>query len=156
MESSPTFDALAESARQDKFEWADYALPYVISSVDNDVPLKVQQQADEFAERLATVNSNTIPIYLAEYYFNTGRPEKAFDMIDKYVDYVSSDQSAWQQAFNLLQTYADDTEGFRSEVAHLAEKLEQWNAENIGNIQLEQAQYEFIAEYTGIDNWEGQ
>ena len=49
-----------------------------------------------------------------------------------------------------------DTEGFRSEVAHLAEKLEQWNAENIGNIQLEQAQYEFIAEYTGIDNWEGQ
>ena len=147
MDMDPTMQTLVRSASLDKFEWADYALPYVVNAQGDNVNLYVRQQADQFAERLAKEDSNTIPIYLAQYYFDSGRPEQGFAMVEKYVKYVSSDPNAWNRAFALLREYADDSETFRSGVARIAQILETWNAENMGDIQLDEETREFLAAY---------
>lgn len=106
---------------------ADYALSYVLSvSSAGDVDPSVRQQADEYAERLAEVDSNTIPIYLAQYYFLTGRTQEALDMVEQYVDYVSSDPETWQTAFDLLEQYEQDTDDYRTGVQYIAWKLDTW------------------------------
>ena len=147
VENMPTMNTLVEASRLDRFEWADYALPYVINAMSEDVDYNVRTQADAFAERLGTVNSNTIPVYLAEYYFRTGRTEAGIAMLEKYVDYVSSDQNAWQKAVDMLRAFAEDSDAFRSGAAELARRLETWNAENLGKIRLDDAASAFLAEY---------
>ena len=146
---NPTLQTLVQCVKLDRFEWADYALPYVINAMGDNVNPYVRQQADAYAERLAKVNSNTIPIYLAEYYFATDRPEQGIEMVEKYVDYVASDQSAWNTAFSLLRAYADDTEAYRSGIERIAQKLETWNEENIGHVEPDDNAKEFLAEYFG-------
>lgn len=144
VDQNPTLQTLIQSVKLDKFEWADYALPYVINATDDNVNTYVRQQADVYAERLAHVNSNTIPIYLAEYYFDSDRVEQGIAMMEKYVDYVASDQKAWQSAFQLLQTYDDGSETFHNGVVRIAEKLDIWNAENIGTITLDETAMAYI------------
>ncbi len=142
-----TLQTLAQSEKLDRFEWADYALPYVVNATGENINPYVLQQADVYAERLAQVDSNTIPIYLAEYYFNTDRMEQGLAMVEKYVDYVSSDQNAWERAVDLLRTYADDSEVFRNGVIRIAEKLDRWNEENLGTIQLSKEANAFLNQY---------
>ncbi len=131
-----SFEALDEAITLDKFEWADYALSYVESVAVNDVPQEIKDRADKYAQRLEQVDSNSIPIGLAEYYFNTGRTEKAIAMVEKYVDYVSSDAAAWQRAFDLLLANEKYTDVYRAGVQRVAAMLERWNAENLGTVTL--------------------
>ena len=145
IEKEPTLQTLIRCVEMDRFEWADYALPYVTNSMGTDVNPYVRQQADLYAERLAKVNSNTIPIYLAEYYFSSERPEQGFVMIEKYIDYVSSDRNAWQTAFDVLRNYDDGSEMFRSGVVQIAKKLDTWNEENTGFISLDETASAYIA-----------
>lgn len=148
MDRHPSLQTIIRCVELDRFEWADYALPYVLNSEGDNVNPYVRQQADVYAERLEKVNSNTIPIYLAEYYFNSDRPEKGVAMLEKYVDYVSSDQSAWQRAFDLLRNYTDGSEVFRDGIARLAAKMETWNRENIGSIEVNADTSAFIEAYS--------
>ena len=145
MEKNATMQTLVQSVKLDRFEWADYALAYVTNAMGDNVNPYVRQQADEYAERLAEVNSNTIPIYLAEYYFQSDRSEQGIDMLRKYVDYVSSDQSAWRNAFAVLRTYDDGSETFQSGAVRLADMLETWNNENLGTITLDDETNAYIA-----------
>ena len=144
VDKNPTLQTLTQSVKLDRFEWADYALAYVTNAMGDNVNPYVRQQADEYAERLAEVNSNTIPIYLAEYYFNSDRTEQGLAMVEKYVDYVASDQRAWQGAFQLLSNYDDGSEIFRNGVVHIADKLDTWNAEKIGTITLDETATAYI------------
>ena len=66
-------------------------------------------------------------------------------MVEKYVDYVSSDQNAWQNAFALLEGYETDSEVFRAGVVRIAGLLEDWNARNMGGVTLTEANLAFIA-----------
>lgn len=143
------FSDLDRAVSMDKFEWADYMLGYVNSTLTTETDENIRQQADVYAARLAQVDSNTVPIYLAEYYFATGRPDMALEMVEKYVNYVSSDQSAWQNAFALLERYETDTEAFRSGVSRIAGLLEDWNARNMGGVALTEANLAFIARMRG-------
>ena len=129
----------------DKYEWADYMLGYVNSTLSAEVDEDIQRQADVYAARLAQIDSNTVPIYLAEYYFRTERPDMGLEMIEKYVNYVSSDQNAWQSAFQILETYDTGTEAYRAGVARIVGLLEEWNAQNMGGILLTEANLAFIA-----------
>ena len=147
LDRSPTFKTLVQCVNLDHFEWADYALPYVTNVPLDTADYEMLQQADEYAERLSKVNSNTVPIYLAQYYFDSDRPEKGIAMLKKYVNYVSSDETAWNQAFAMLRYYADDSEVFRSGIAEIARMLETWNAENMGEIQLDEETRAFLADY---------
>ena len=143
------FSDLDRAVSMDKFEWADYMLGYVNSTLTTETDETIRQQADAYAARLAQVDSNTVPIYLAEYYFSTGRTELGLEMVEKYVDYVSSDQNAWQTAFALLEGYETDSEVFRAGVVRIAGLLEDWNARNMGGVTLTEANLAFIARMGG-------
>lgn len=138
-----SFDSLKKAALMDRFEWSDYMLSYVVnsSSTDNN---DVLLQAQQYAERLAKVDSNTIPLYLADYYLSRGHEEQGLAMVEKYVSYVSSDQKTWENAFGLLEKYASDTETYRAGVAHIAQLLKEWNAENMGAITLSEDVQAFL------------
>ncbi len=144
-----SFSDLDRAVSMDRFEWADYMLGYVNSTLTVEADETIRQQADVYAARLAQVDSNTVPIYLAEYYFSTGRTELGLEMVEKYVDYVSSDQNAWQTAFSLLEGYETDAEVFRAGVVRIAGLLEDWNARNMGGVALTEANLAFIARMGG-------
>lgn len=135
VDKSPTFDNLERAAKMDAFEHNDYMLSYVYSS-DSSENLHVQTQAKEFAEKLAKVDSNSIPIYLAQYYFNLGNTEQGFAMIRKYVGYVSSDATAWDQAFSILAAFDDGSEEYRAEATAIAQELQLWMDGHMGTISL--------------------
>ena len=146
---SPTFEAMDRAVELDVFESTDYMLTYVTNSQrfpDDEV---VQQQADVYAQRLSKLNSNIIPYHLAEYYFKTDRMDQGLKMLEKYVNYVSSDSEAWQKAFDLLAKYETDSETYRAGVARIAEMMETWDAEHIGTITIDEDAAEFIARITG-------
>lgn len=144
-----TLGSLSFAARIDKYEWADYMLSYVIGTMDPDTDGAVREQADRYAARLAQVDSNTIPIYLTEYYLRTGRPQLGLEMAEKYVDYTSSNAETWQEAFDLLEIFEEDTDLYRAGVVRIAGMLEAWNAENMGSIQLSEESMAFIARMGG-------
>lgn len=139
-----SMDSLVEAAEMDRFEWADYALSYVYSACNPEAGATVRYQADRFAERLAKVDSNTIPIYLAEYYFQTDRINRAFDMLEKYVNYVASDREGWQRAFNLMENYSQDTDFYRTQVLHIADMMDQWNENHMGFLVVSRQSQAFI------------
>lgn len=144
-----TFETLSAAAAIDKYEWADYELSYVRSTLVSNINDDIQKQADKYAERLAKVNSNTIPFYLAEYYFANGRQEDAFAMLEKYVNYVASDAEAWQYVFNLLIDYEQSGAEYRQGAQRIIQILQDWNAQNMGRIQLDQAAQDFMARLAG-------
>lgn len=140
----PTLDSVVKAVKLDKFEWADYALSYVTSTMESSPGTPVRLQADAYAERLSRVSSNTIHIYLAQYYFATNRLTEALRMLEIYVSYVSSDTTAWQNAFNLLRNVETDDPAFGEGVLRLADMLDAWNAANMGNITLSAENQAFV------------
>lgn len=150
-----TLDTVAKAADLDKFEWADHALSYVISveQMEADGSIEVDAatrgRADVFAQRLSRLDSNTVPIYLAEYYFRNGRTEEGLAMIEKYVSYVSSDPVGWEQAFAMLEQYEQDTQLYRAGVLRTAQLLEEWNEANMGEISLNEQALAFIERMGG-------
>lgn len=137
VDADDTFEAMDKAISLDRFEWADYALSYVIIVPNVEASEEVQAQADKYAQRLERLDSNTVPLDLAKYYFQTGRTEKAMAMVEKYVNYVSSDAEAWQQAFDLMLRYEEDQEVYRAGVLRIAQLLDAWNAANIGEITVD-------------------
>lgn len=148
-EAGNSFEALDEAIALDRFEWADYALSYVDSVSGQDVGEDILSRADKYARRLAELDSNTVPIHLAGYYFQTGRTEEAVAMVEKYVGYVSSDAAAWQQAFDLLMRFEEDSDAYRAGVRRTAEMLAQWNAENMEEITVNAEAQALIARAGG-------
>lgn len=144
--SVPTFDSLEQAVQLDKFEWADYMVSYIASIPYAEGDENILIQADEYAARLTKVNSNTVPIYLAEYYLRNGHEASGLAMAEKYVNYVSSDQGAWQRTFDLLATYNTGTDTYRAGVARILQLMKDWNAANMGNITLSEANQAFLAE----------
>lgn len=136
--------ALERAAALDPFEWADYELSYVIQAGQMETDGETRQKADEYAARLAKRDSNSIPIYLAEYYLETGRTGQGFAMAERYVGYVSSDSAAWNKAFALLEKCERDTPEYRAGVAHIVGLLDAWNGENMGEIVLDGQSQAFI------------
>ena len=74
----------------------------------------------------------------------TGQIPKAMEMAEQYVDYVSSANAAWQDTFDLLERYEQDTEVYRAGVTHIAELMEAWNRENLGQIDVDAETWAFI------------
>lgn len=129
----------------DRYEWADYMLTYVISTINTDPGAVIRNRADKYAERLSAVSSNTIPIYLAEYYLSTRWTQKGMDMLEKYVDYVASDPETWNEVFGLLEYYDPGDGTYQTGVAHLYQLLQDWSAANMGEIKLSKKAEAYIA-----------
>ena len=142
---SQTYDALDRAIRLDRYEWADYMLTYVSSAEAEGTDPEIRAKADAYALRLSRVNSNTIPLYLAEYYFRTDRTEEGLRMLEKYVSYVPANPAAWEQTFSLLEQYEEDSDVYRDGVRRVASLLEQWNAEHMGKISLSDGAQALVA-----------
>ncbi len=136
---------LQEAIRLDRFERADYMLSYVMRTSGADATREEREQADAYVQQLSALNSNAIPIYLAEYYLETGRLGPGLEMAEKYVSYVSSDPAAWQQTFDLLARYETDDEIYRTGILRIAALMDAWNQENMGRISVDEAAAGLIA-----------
>jgi hypothetical protein len=141
---NPTFDSLETAMEMDKFEWADWMLSYVTSVPYANNDTEILAKADVYAYRLSQLDSNSIPIYLAEYYLQAGRVTRGLQMIEKYVTYTASDSDSWNSAFYVMQAYAVDTEEFREGVARVAQMMDNWNENNIGTITLDANSLAFL------------
>ena len=94
------------------------------------------EHMERYMQRLEKVDSNIIPLYLAESYFNLGNTGKAFEMLNKYLDYVASDQDAWNRAFQLLVLHNTNSSEFKDGVLQIYAKLQLWNEEHMGTLQV--------------------
>lgn len=144
VEQSDELSTLEQAAALDPFEWADYMLTYVTRTTGVTVDPETRRKADEYADRLGQLSSNSIPVYLAEYYLDTDRPERGLEMAERYVLYSAADSAVWQSAFELLERYELDTPEFQAGVAHIADLLDAWNAENIGHVAVDGQAQAFI------------
>lgn len=147
LQASMTFDSLEQAAKMDRFEWADYLLTYVDQSTGNEANDEVRQKAVAYAERLVKTESNSTPIILAGYYFRIGDTENAFSMLEQYVDYVASDERAWNDAFHMLEQYDNGDAAYGAEAVKLFVMMVAWNAANIGTVALDDAAQAYLARY---------
>ena len=132
-----TYESLAKAAKMDKYEWADYALSYVYSaSGEESITPDMRANMDRFLPKLEAQNSNTIPFYLALTYFNLGEQEKAYEMLNKYVDYTASNSQHWEQIFRAAIVNYDGSSESYTELAALYAKFNRWNEENLGTLTL--------------------
>lgn len=142
LQANMTFASLEQAAKMDCFEWADYLLTYVDQSTGGEADDEVRQKAATYAARLAKTESNSTPIILAGYYFRIDDTDNAFAMLEKYVEYVASDERAWNDAFHMLEQYDDGTYG--TETVRLSNLMEAWNAANIGTVAPDDAATAYI------------
>lgn len=145
-----TYDAAAQAAEVDPYEWADHKLAYVYNaSAEEALPENMQETLVRYMADLEKLNSNAVPKYLAEAYFNLGDVEKGFAMLEKYVDYTSSDPATWDTSFRIVMQHSDDSAAFRQGAAQLRDKLERWNRQNLGAITLSEDVAAYLNELLG-------
>lgn len=149
IEREPAMDNLVESVKLDKFEWADYMLSYVLSSLNDQAGEEFRTQADQYAQRMSRMESNSLPFYLADYYLTLGQTESGMRMLEKYTDCMASDSNAWQGAFDLLERHEENAEQLRLGVEHLAARMDAWNEENLGTVGLSEKNLAFLERMRG-------
>ena len=145
VERDASLENLERAAALDPFEKADHMLSYVAQVTGSGAEGDIRRKADGYAGRLGRIDSNIIPYYLAAYYLDGGRVEQGLEQAERYVRYVSADEDVWRDTFRLLEEYEQDTAEYRAGVARIAELLDEWNEENMGEIVLDEQSQTFIA-----------
>ena len=155
VKSARTMDNLEKAAEADKFEYADHMLAYVLNAEKFRDDTHIQETAAEYAKELSKLDSNSIPIYLAAYYFGYGQVEDAMLMIEKHLAYSASDPKAWEDAMKILQMnfrYIGTPE-YDNGVRRIVAFYNEWNENNIGTITLSESAQGFLKGYgLGKDN----
>ncbi len=149
VEKQGTFQALDRAIELDKYEWTDYMLSYVTSAPNAVEDEQIMARVDECATRLSQVKSNIIPYHLAAYYFWLGERERGMEMVEKYVSYVASNPETWTQAYSLLEANFDNTLEYIDGVERVYQIMLDWNADNLGEITLDDQSRSFL-EYMGV------
>lgn len=94
-----TLDSLKINAAIDVYDKNDYKLSYVLATStygDSDI----RETSDKYLESLEKAKSNTISLYLADYYIDNNNPEKSYEQIVRYIDYSLYDTDTWNLALN--------------------------------------------------------
>ena len=147
-EEQRSFSAIERAAKMDKFEWVDYRISYVMSSLNDGISGEVKAQAEEYAAELQNVQSNTVPFYLARYYFETGNVDTALEMAEKHVHYMAANSKAWNDALALIAVYEPlygSHSAYREGVSSIAGFLNAWESEHMGSIQLSESNQAFLS-----------
>lgn len=147
-----SFDTLETCVLLDRFEWADYALSYVYNMAQQPtIPSKRLATFDRYTARLEKVDSNTIPLYLAETYFRLGRFYDGFEMLEKYVKYTSSDVNHWNNAFHMMSAFHQNTQEYYDGVAAIYDLFDQWNHQNMGILTLDEESMTYVQAVIGLE-----
>ena len=93
-------------------------------------------QAEKWAAKLEKVDSNSTPLYLAQAYFQRGETDKAYAMLEKYVDFVPTQETTWDDAFLLLFQYSDDSQESMDHILAFQQRMNHWNDTHMGTITL--------------------
>ena len=145
-----SYDAAAQAAELDPYEWADHELSYVYNaSAEEALPDAMQETLARYLADLEQLNSNSVPKYLAAAYFNLGDVDKGFAMLEKYVDYTPSDPDTWDASFRIVMQHSDGGAAFRQGAAQLKERLDRWNAQNLGAITLSEDVTAYLRQLLG-------
>ena len=96
------------AAKLDLYEKNDAMLSYVMMSLNDETGI-YREQADAYAQRLSTEQSNQIPTNLEEYYLATGQYGPAVDMAKLGAAYSASDPKSWNQLTARLKETLLDT-----------------------------------------------
>lgn len=140
-------DRLATASEMDQFEWTDYALTYVVRAT-NGADSKTLAQANDMAERLGKVSSNTIPLYLGQFYFAQGDVAQGGEQLTRYVLYKASNSQAWNQGFQTLFDYGKLPSNleYKALVEEMYDLFTQWNENQMGTLVLD----EFVEVQLGV------
>lgn len=132
------YRSMEKAAKMDFFEKNDYLLSYVYLAQEADLETQpdILTKANEYALRLAKADSNSIPPYLAQFYFSTDQVQQGIDILEKYVDYCSSDSEAWQKSFSILESYGGTYPQCDEAAKTFYKKFQAWNEANMGNLTL--------------------
>ena len=129
----------------DYFEWPDdsreilnYVTQRLYSADENE-----RAMADKHAEKLKGKNLYS-SFAAAEYYFATGKTQEAFQVLERFVDYVRSEDSSWDKALALLDFYESEDEEYLEGVRRIIEKLDAWNEINWGQTVLMDETADFV------------
>ena len=142
------FTSMEKSAKLDYYNRNDYYLSYVMNSIDESA--EIVTQADEYAEYLSTVPSNSIGRYLVGYYLQRQEIDKAFEVALSSISYVKSNPSAWNELFAVLNTYTTeeiyqtDSRGYQAGLATLRNYLKQVQAVQLDTITLNATSLEYL------------
>lgn len=147
VDTKPTMDNVAKAVEMDKFEYADHMLTYVLGSAKFPSDQEIQAKAFEYSERLSELDSNTVPFYLAQYYFAFNYNKAALNMLDKYLHYVASDEKAWANALELIRKNYDPSPEYEEGVKRIVEFYKEWTANNIGTIELSEMDQVFLSAF---------
>lgn len=144
-QNSMSYRSLAQAAVLDVFEWPDYALTYIMQAAnDSSASPDVRAQAEEFAQKLDGGFSNTRYYYLADYYLAGDNVEKGMEMAIRHLENVSSNAEEWDRTIYLLRMHNLSGASFEAGCRAIAEMLDSWNSENMGQISLSPENRSFI------------
>jgi hypothetical protein len=140
-----TLKNLDYGSNLDYFEWPDdsrellhYVTQNLYSANENERAL-----ADKHAERLK--KKNIYPAFAAaEYYFAIGKTQEAIEVVERFVDYVRSEDSSWDKAFALLDAYEREDEVYLEGVKRVIQKFDAWNEINWGQTVLMDQTADFV------------
>lgn len=147
-EEQRSFSAIERAAKMDKFEWVDYRLSYVTSSLNDGISEEVKLKAGEYAEQLKKVQSNTVSFYLARYYFEVGNVGSALEMAEKHVHYMAANSSAWNDVLALTAAYEPlygSDSAYQEGLSSIADFLKAWESKHMGTIQLSESNQAFLS-----------
>ena len=74
----------------------------------------------------------------------TGKTEEAFDALERFLDYVRSEDAAWNLAFDLLRVYESEDKAYSDGVRRIIGKLDAWNEINWGETELTEESAAFV------------
>lgn len=145
LEGEVTLKQLDNASKIDFFEWFEESATYVSVATDNYDLLDQNQKktADRHAAKLAKRDNYDL-ITVSAYYFRSGRTKEAFDAMERFLDYVRSEDSAWNMAFELLEMYESDDKTYLEGVGRIIKKLDAWNEICWGEANLTEQSVAFV------------
>lgn len=146
-----TIKTLETCAKIDVYEKNDYMLSYVLSTAQVEDEY-INKTAKYYLTKLEKAKSNSISIYLTDYYLNNGDLNKAFEQVNSYIDYSKYDPKTWNTA---LKTYFYGIVGKNQEqyfnnkeilenINYLVDKFHTTNNQAISDIILDDEIYSFL------------
>ncbi len=139
-----TLTGLQKAISKDPFEWADHMASYVHSVTRVEVSDKINQQAMEYAERLSKLDSNSVPIILARFYFSRNMVDEGFDMIYKYVMYSAAYAQKWNDSYIAIDSYyqailsdKDKKQQYEEKTIWISNTMTEWNSTHMGRITVD-------------------